>query len=479
MTISIERGPDLGEGSGDVLIVPMLAEATPGPGAEWALGELGEWTDAFMEAADFAGKPGQTLMLPGGDLAYANVLLVGLGEEVDAEGLRRAAATAAKAVSGLEVAVTTMHQLDIDGAEDCVAFGFLLGLYRFDEFRSEPKPASLTTLLLAGDGPAPDHGVIVARAVAMARDLVNRPAGDKPPAWIADWAVDTLGAARVEVEVWDADRVVDEQLGGLAAVAQGAANPARLVRCSVGPEDADKTVVLVGKGIVFDSGGLSIKTAAGMESMKTDMGGAAAVLCAVWAIAQLDLSVRVVGITPLTENMPGGAALRPGDVFIARNGKTVEVLNTDAEGRLVLADGLSLAAELEPDLIVDAATLTGAAKVALGEKIAAMMSNDDDAAATVLGAARRAGEDVWRMPLDSQYRKKLDSEVADMKNTGDRFGGSITAALMLEEFVDGIPWAHLDIAGPARSGAAEHYITKGGTGFGVRTLVAIAEDLAD
>jgi leucyl aminopeptidase len=209
------------------------------------------------------------------------------------------------------------------------------------------------------------------------------------------------------------------------------------------------------------------------------MAGAAAVLGAVRAIAGLGLQVNVTAITPLTENMTGGAAQRPGDVFTARNGKTVEVLNTDAEGRLVLADGLSLAAEEEPDLMVDVATLTGASMVALGTKVAGLFGHDDDAAEQVTAAARRAGERVWRLPLEKEYRSKLDSSIADIKNIADRHGGAITAALFLAEFIDGRPWVHLDIAGPARAESDDGYISKGGTGFAVSTLVALAEDMAD
>jgi leucyl aminopeptidase len=237
-------------------------------------------------------------------------------------------------------------------------------------------------------------------------------------------------------------------------------------------------LAFVGKGIVFDSGGLSIKPAKGMETMKTDMSGAAAVLNAVWAIARLGLPVEVLAITPITENMPGGGAIRPGDVFTARNGKTVEVLNTDAEGRLVLADGLSLAVEADPALIVDVATLTGACMVALGKGVAGLFASDDEVAEQVANAAAAAGESVWRLPMEASYRQKLESEVADLKNIGDAFGGAITAALFLKEFTGDVPWAHLDIAGPARAESAEHYLTKGGTGFAVRTLVALAEAVA-
>jgi leucyl aminopeptidase len=230
----------------------------------------------------------------------------------------------------------------------------------------------------------------------------------------------------------------------------------------------------VGKGITFDSGGLSLKSAGGMETMKTDMGGAAAVLAAFDAAALLGVPIRMTVLTPMTENMPGGRAVKPGDVLTARNGKTIEVLNTDAEGRLVLADALSLAAELEPDAIIDLATLTGAAVAALGTGIAALMGTDEALQDELRRASKRAGESLWPLPLPDEYRNHIDSEVADMKNIG-RAGqaGSISAALLLREFVGDSPWAHLDIAGPARSDEDARYLSKGGTGFGVRTLVAL------
>lgn len=236
------------------------------------------------------------------------------------------------------------------------------------------------------------------------------------------------------------------------------------------------SLALVGKGITFDSGGLSIKPADGMMTMKSDMGGAAAAIAAICAIAELGVAgVAVTTYTPMTDNMTGGFAIRPGDVFVARNGKTVEVLNTDAEGRLVLADALVLASESSPDLIVDLATLTGACLVALGDKIAGLLTPDDAAADLVGTAGVAAGERYWRLPLPDDYRKMLDSDVADMKNIGSRFGGTLTAGLFLKEFVaEGLPWVHLDIAGPAWTDAAAAEISKGGTGFAVRTLIELA-----
>jgi leucyl aminopeptidase len=353
-----------------------------------------------------------------------------------------------------------------------VALGFLLGQYSFQKHRSLPKPARTESLRFVGAVDSALAGAekarVVAGAVAKARDLVNEPSVDKPPEFLAGVAREIGERTGVRVRVYEKDELAAGGFGGLLGVNAGATHPARLVEMWYEPPGAQAFLAIVGKGIVFDSGGLSLKTAEGMETMKTDMSGAAATLAAVEAIATLGIPVKVLGIAPLTENMPGGSALRPGDVLKARNGKTIEVLNTDAEGRLVLADGLSLAAEAGPDLIVDLATLTGACMIALGEEIAGLFGTGG-APEKVRLAAEAAGERVWCMPLPADYR---------MKNTGPRYGGAINAALLLKEFVGDVPWAHLDIAGPARAAEAGHYLAKGGTGFGVRTLVALAESLA-
>jgi leucyl aminopeptidase len=482
MMTDVVTGSPIDEEAGDALIVPVLSDLTWGPGAAWAVEQLGDWVPAYLEGEGFSGKTGDVAVLPGGDTSYGSVVFVGVGDEVDAETLRRAAGIAGGAVSRQERVITTLHEVAVDAAAEYVTIGFLLGQYRFDKYLSEPKPVKTTELVLAGGAGTEDEvarGGVVAQAVALARDLVNEPAAAKAPAVLADIAGVIADEHGLDYVVFTEDDLVDERLGGLAAVAAGAANPPRLVILRHRPESATRKLVLVGKGIVFDSGGLSLKPPAGMETMKTDMSGAAAVFGAMQAIADLGLPVEVVGITPLTENMPGGAAQRPGDVMRARNGKTIEVLNTDAEGRLVLADGLSIAVEEEPDLIVDIATLTGSCMVALGPKIAGLWSNDDEAANAVESAARNAGEKVWRMPLEQEYRSHIESSVADMKNTAERYGSAIAAALLLESFVDDRPWVHLDIAGPARASKADHYVAKGGTGFGVRTLVEIAAGLAD
>ncbi|MEA2022793.1 MAG: leucyl aminopeptidase [Actinomycetota bacterium] len=470
----------LSASTADLLIVPVFADLTWGPGAESTADQLGPWLADYLETREFTGAAGQLVVVPGGALSFGSVAFVGLGDEVDAESLRRAAGTVGRMSAPYPSTATTLHLVDVEGAIGAVALGYLLGAYRFDAYRSEPKPRSneRLELLEAGEGAGAEirDAAAIARGVALARDLINQPAVDKSPEVLAGRARSLSDS--ISVEIVDEVEAAERGYGGLLAVGAGATNPPRMVIMSYGPADAGAFVAFVGKGIVFDSGGLSLKTAKGMEDMKTDMAGAAAVYGAMQAIAELELPVRVLGVTPLSENMTGGSAQRPGDVFTAYNGKTVEVLNTDAEGRLVLADGLGIAAEAGPDMIVDIATLTGAAKVALGPTVGAIFGNDDGAIAAVEAAARFAGESMWTMPFERSYRSLLDSPIADLKNIGDQWGGAITAALFLSEFVDDRPWVHLDIAGPGRADKTEHYLLKGATGFTVRTLVELARKMA-
>ena len=433
-----------------------------------------------------------------GSPSEPDIILVGVGDSSSLvgdhglESLRRAAAAFVRSVGqGGSAAFLMPAAVDLPGEElaAAVAEGAALASYRFDNFRTGESPGQLGSLLIAC-GSASDatvvgaciaRGVRIAESVCLARDLVNEPPSSLTPERFAGIFVQRFAdVPELSVEVWDEGRITDEHLGGLLGVSRGSAQPPRLVRVEYHPVDPIEVngrvphLTLVGKGITFDSGGLSLKTAGGMETMKTDMGGAAAVLSAMDAAAALGARIRITALTPLTENMPGGSAIKPGDVLTARNGKTIEVLNTDAEGRLVLADGLSLAVEGEPDAIVDLATLTGAAVVALGKEIAGLLGNNAALIAQVQAAGDRAGESLWPLPLPDDYRSHIDSEIADMRNVG-RPGqaGSISAALLLREFVGSVPWAHLDIAGPARSDESHRYLIKGGTGFGVRTLVAL------
>jgi leucyl aminopeptidase len=476
----IVPGGAASDSTANLLVVPVFADLTWGPGAEPAADQLGPWLPGYLEAREFTGAVGQFVVVPGGDLPFGAVMFVGLGDEADAESLRRAAGAVGRMSAPYASAATTLHLVDVEGAIGAVTLGYLLGSYRFDAYRSEPKPRAneRLELLEADEGARAEiqDAAAIARGVTLARDLVNQPAVDKSPVVLADRARSL--SDNIAVEIIDEVEAAERGYGGLVAVGAGATNPPRMVIMRYEPNGAEPFVAFVGKGIVFDSGGLSLKPATAMEDMKSDMAGAAAVYGAMQAIAELELPIRVLGVAPLSENMPGGAAQRPGDVFTAYNGKTVEVLNTDAEGRLVLADGLGIAAEAGPDLIVDIATLTGAAKVALGTTVGAIFGNDDEAIAAVEAAARFAGESMWTMPLERSYRPLLDSPVADLKNIGDRWGGAIIAALFLSEFVDGRPWVHLDIAGPGRAEKTEHYVSKGGTGFTVRTLVELAREMA-
>jgi leucyl aminopeptidase len=321
---------------------------------------------------------------------------------------------------------------------------------------------------------------VIAEAVAQCRDLVNTPPSHLHPKEFADAAAELAGAAGVDVEVLDERALKKGGYGGILGVGQGSTNPPRLVRLAYRPAKARKTLALVGKGITFDSGGLSLKPSPAMEWMKSDMGGAATVITATAAIARLGLPVNVIGYAPMSENMPSGTAIRPSDVLSMYGGKRVEVLNTDAEGRLILADAIVRAGEDQPDYLVDMATLTGAQLVALGSLTSAVMANDDALRDRLCAAAERAGELAWPMPLPKELRKSLDSDVADIANMGDRYGGMLVAGLFLADFVpDGTPWAHIDMAGPAFNQAeAWGYTPRGGTGAVVRTIIELAEDIA-
>jgi leucyl aminopeptidase len=415
----------------------------------------------------------------------------------DGEALRRASGAAVRALVAGKARQIALALPVRDAAEaEAVALGAMLGGYVFGRYRNGGKQPDTELILLghgaAGHGAA-GHGAadreaataraqVLATAITLVRDLVNTSPSDLYPATFAAEAERVAAAAGLDVEVLDEKTLGEGGYGGIVGVGQGSVHPPRLVRLAYTRPDAAKTVVFAGKGITFDSGGLSLKAPKAMEAMKSDMGGAAAVLAAVAAIAELGPAVNVVGYLPLAENMPSGTAQRPSDVITIYGGRTVEVLNTDAEGRLVLADALARSGEDSPDLLVDVATLTGAQLVALGPRIMGVMGNDDEARDGIVDASRRAGEAAWPMPLPEELRKGLDSTVADIANvTPERNGGMLVGGLFLREFVpDGVRWAHLDIAGPAfHEGDPYGYTPKGGTGAAVRTLVQVALDVAD
>jgi leucyl aminopeptidase len=465
----------------DVIVVPVCE------GRRQLADSVVELDLRFLENRGFEGRLAETQALLADDGSAVIAVGVGSPGRLTSEGLRRASAAATRASAKAGTVATLLldarpAELPVAEAAQAVAEGALLAAYAFTAFKSEPKPPRLRELVVvSSDADAKAgarRGETVATAVCLARDLVNEPAGSLTPSRFVELAVAEAKRAGLGVSVLDAAGVGRAGLGGLLGVARGSDEPPALLELLYEPKGAGRetpTVAFVGKGITFDSGGLSLKTAQGMTSMKTDMSGAAAVVAAMSAIAALGSSVRVLGLCPLTENMPSGAAVKPGDVLRIRNGKTVEVLNTDAEGRLVLADALCLAAEAGVDAIVDLATLTGAVSTALGRSIAGLMGSDQSWINEVQVAATRAGELVWPLPLPDDYRKDIDSEVADIRNTGgNNPAGTITAGLFLKEFTDGLPWAHLDIAGTARSETDDGYVSRGGTGFGVRTLVELA-----
>ncbi len=490
LTFTIGSSP-AGQVRADLLAVPVGAGRELGPGADAVDAALDGELGAFMAEADFDGKPGQTLAVPTrGRLRADAAMLVGVGAfaDVTTDGIRRAAAAVARrATKAASVATTLVDLADAAGLErpdaaQALAEGFALGSYQFLKYKGERRREQAREGDRRRPGerarsrPRSRRGATIAGAVVWARDMVNEPSGAKSPAAFADATKKLLRGKGVTVKVMTEAEMKAEGLGGVIGVGQGSGNPPRLVKATYSPTGKKGSVALVGKGVVFDSGGLSLKTSSGMETMKIDMSGAAAVLATMSVLKDLEVKAKVTAYVPMVENMPSGTAIRPGDVLKIRNGKTVEVLNTDAEGRLILADALSLAAEDKPDAVIDLATLTGACMVALGDKIAGLMGNRDTWNEQVQAAADAVGEPVWPLPLPKDYRKLLESEVADLRNisTGS-YGGALTAALFLSEFVDGVPWVHLDIAGPARAGGDDGYLVKGGTGFGVRTLVELVD----
>lgn len=432
------------------------------------------------------GAVGEITKVPAGEAVKADLLvLAGLGAEVeDAEGrrerLRRAAGAATAALAGTERVLLALPAAEADEIE-AVTEGALLGNYRYvrpgTDSGHDKSPVERIEVAGALRGRVAKSALaraqVAAEAVHAVRDLVNTSPNLLYPESFAAKAADAVKGSKVSVKVLDDKQLRAGGYGGLTGVGQGSPRPPRLVRLSYSPPRAKRTVALVGKGITFDSGGLSLKPPKSMETMKSDMAGAAAVLHTVVAAARLELPVAVTGWLALAENMPGGAAQRPSDVITIRGGKTVEVLNTDAEGRLVLADALMAAGEEQPDLLVDIATLTGAQMVALGSQTSAVMGTDE-ARGHVATAASRAGEQFWPMPLPEELRRSLNTPMADIANIGDRQGGMLVAGLFLREFTRGLPWAHLDIAGPSfNEGPPQHYIPTGGTGVGVRTMLEL------
>ncbi|WP_406140537.1 leucyl aminopeptidase [Streptomyces sp. NBC_01089] len=473
------------------------------PGAEAVDKAFGGKLAAVLETLGATGAEGEATKVPApAGLKAPVVLAVGLGAVPDKadtkdaadgeyaeETLRRAAGVAARVLAGAKKAA---FALPVTAAEDVQAIGegALLGAYAFTTFQAVPQDAKgpLGEVALLGAKPrdkahkaAAERALAVAEEINRARDLVNTPPNELNPASFAAVATAAGKEHGIKVQVLDEKALTKGGFGGILGVGVGSEAPPRLVKLSYTHAKADKSLAFVGKGITYDSGGISLKPAGHNETMKCDMAGAAAVFAAVVTAARLGLRVNVTGWLALAENMPSGSATRPGDVLRMYSGKTVEVLNTDAEGRLVLADALAKASEDAPDAIVDVATLTGAMMMALGSRTFGIMSNDDAFRTELHEIAEEVGEPSWPMPLPADLRKGLDSSTADIANMGERMGGGLVAGIFLREFVgEGIAWAHLDIAGPAFNEAGPFgYTPKGGTGSAIRTLVRLAERTAD
>jgi leucyl aminopeptidase len=496
-----EASPHLVEA--DAIVIGVTKEAggaLPVPGTKDVDEALGGTLAQTLATLGATGEAGEVTRIPsGGRLAAPLIAAVGMGAAAggndaafDPEALRRAAGAAVRALlAGRRARGTGDMRIALalparDAAEiGAVALGGLLGGYAFRRYRTEPAPsADLTVLAHASDAaPAAERAQVLADAVSLVRDLVNTGPSDLVPAMFAARAEQVAADGGLAVTVLDEQALAEGGYGGILGGGQVSVDLARLVRLEHATERAARSLVLAGKGITFDSGGLSLKPAKSMESMKSDMSGAAAVLGAMQAIAALALPVRVVGYLSIAENMPSGTAQRPSDVLTMFGGTTVEVTNTDAEGRLVLADVLAASAADSPDVLIDVATLTGAQLVALGPLVGGVMANDEGLRDAVVDAGRRAGEAMWPMPLPAELAKGLESPVADLVNlpADSRGGGMLIGGLFLQEFVpDGVRWAHLDIAGPAFNESGPHgYTPKGGTGAATRTLVQIAQDMAD
>jgi leucyl aminopeptidase len=485
------------------LVVIGVARTSKGdlvacPGAEDVAEAYGRKFKPLLSSMGFKGDTGEVLRLPAGEAIRASQLLVvGLGsrDSLTLEKVRRAAGVAARNLRNASSVALALPAVDAEHVR-AVAEGFLSGLYTFQTYKSGRDESAVSEVAILSDAARRQDAIAaledartVGELVRVTRDWVNTPPNDLPPATFAEAARELAHERRprrghpegVGVEVLGPEDLERLGCGGILGVGQGSHHEPRLVKLTWTPEEPRAHLALVGKGVTYDSGGLNIKSGSSMATMKLDMGGAAAVIAATLAIADLGLPVRVTTFAPMVENMPSGSAMRPGDVLTMRSGKTVEITNTDAEGRLILADGLSLAIEDDPDLVIDVATLTGACVAALGERVAGVFG-DEATVDALVSAAHVSGELVWRLPIPEQIREDVvDSKIADVLQANwVRWGSASYAAAFLEQFVDGRPWAHLDIAGPAwNTGGPWGHVPSGATGYGVSTLVEYARRLAE
>jgi len=499
MNITVEQGA-IQEVSSELIVVNLFEGVTTPGGATGAVDRaLGGAITELIAAGDFKGKAEETAVFyTRGAIPARRVLLVGLGaqDKFDLDVVRRASASAARAA--LKLGVTAYHSIVHGGgagglalgqAAQAVVEGTVLGSYTFTEHKTEKKdltpPLEGLTLVQfdASALPAVQRGAhvgqVVAEAACFARDLSNKPGNYLTPTLLAETAEQMAQEAGLRFQVLEESDMAELGMGALLGVAQGSQEPAKFIILEHNAERKDlDTYVIVGKGITFDSGGISLKPSEGMGAMKDDMSGAGVTLAVLRAVAALGLPLHVVGLAPATENLPGGRAYKPGDVLESMSGLTIEVISTDAEGRLILADALHYARRYEPKAVVDLATLTGACVVALGHVACGLMSKDEPLTEALRRASAVSGEKVWPLPLYDEYAEQIKSDVADLMNSGGRPAGSITAGLFLSRFAEGYPWAHLDIAGTAWAEKEQGYTPKGGTGFGVRLLVQWLRDVA-
>ncbi len=450
----------------------------------------------LIKRGEIKGKAGEITLLhdPAG-ITAGHVVVAGLGKKrgLTIDKIRAAVAEALRYVRGRDITSAAVvvpgagvRGIMMEEAAQAVAEGAVLGLYTFRRHRTKKgdNAKEIRTLKIIGKGRAQlsaaiVRGQVLAEAANRARDMVNEPGNFMTPTVMAEAALKLADEYGLSVEVFDRDKMAELGMGGLLAVSQGSQQPPQFIILKYQSKNNDKTdLVLVGKGLTFDSGGISIKPSERMSEMKGDMAGGAAVMATMAAVARLKPAINVTALIPATENMPSGQALKPGDIITALNGKTIEVLNTDAEGRLILADALSYAKNIGAKAIVDAATLTGSCQVALGDKCSGVFTNNQPLQDKVIAAGKATGELVWPLPMFEEYRELIKSDIADIKNTGGRYAGAITAAKFLEEFVGGVPWVHLDIAGTFLADKEKGYLVKGGTGVPVRTLVTLIMQLA-
>jgi leucyl aminopeptidase len=441
----------------DAIAVPVSEDAASCDARFSAL------ANPLFAGGDLPLKPFETLLTP----ATPKVLFVGIPRNCDSDGWRKAAATVVRRARKVRTIAFA------GGDARSLVEGALIGSFSVEAYKTlNTRPAVETVFLSSADSSAVHEGTITGESLNWARELINEPSNRKPPRVIAERAREMAAAAGLSFEMLDERAIRDLNMGALIGVGQGSDEPPRLVVLKhLGKSSSTKVLAFVGKGITFDSGGISLKAADGMEKMKYDMAGGVTAMAALRTLALLKVPVNCMAVVPLAENMPGGRAQRPGDVVHSMSGKTIEVINTDAEGRLILADALAYARRLGATHLIDLATLTGAARIALGSLRAGVMGNQQDFIDSFLSAAKRAGEKMWQMPLDDEYRDLIKSTIADIANSGGRFAGMITAAKFLQEFVGDTPWVHVDIASTAWNDEDKPYLPKGPTGVAMRSLV--------